>query len=227
LKNLITDYYQKLNLSFPDMSDILKAFVMIFDAWSLYKNIYVCGNGGSASISNHFSCDLTKLGIPVYSLDTDPATITMFTNDDGWDKVYVNQLNNRFWKDDVLICLSVHGGVGTDKAGKWSQNLLRAIEYVKSQNGKIIGIVGDTGGEILKLADTSILIKSTETPIIESHMSAVTHLLSCLLKDTRPSKMCGCGKIRNSEEAYCQCGQSGFRYQKGIVGNIEEWKKLI
>jgi len=208
-----------------DKKQIVKAFDLIYEAWASYKNIFICGNGGGASVSSHFATDLIKLGVPAYSLDDNPSTITMITNDSGWDKVYEEQLNGKFWQGDVLVCFSVHGGKGKEKAGRWSQNLLRAVDYARSQGGKVIGFVGHDGGEIKKLADVCVDIKSESTPIIEGFQSLLTHLIVKLLSGCQPTRLCECGKIRQCSKVYCDCGKSGYRYQLGIVGNVEDLRK--
>jgi D-sedoheptulose 7-phosphate isomerase len=208
-----------------DKKQIIKAFDIIYSAWGTYKSIFSCGNGGGASVASHFTTDLTKLGVPAYSLDDNPSTLTMFTNDDGWDAVYEKQLNGKFWKDDVFVCFSVHGGTGKDKAGRWSQNLLRAVDYARSQGGKVISLAGHDGGEIKKISDVCINIKSESTPIIEGFQSLFAHLVVKLLSECKPTRICECGKIRNCSEVYCDCGKTGYRYNIGIVGNIEDWRK--
>ena len=61
-------------------------------------------------------------------------------NDEGFDNLFREQLKNLFHEGDVLVCISVHGGAGKDKAGLWSQNLLKAMKYAKDMRGKTIGV---------------------------------------------------------------------------------------
>lgn len=227
---LIQDYRNQLKEaieSIPD-KDIIKCFVLIYEKWKDNKNIFICGNGGSASTASHFATDLTKLGLNAYSLDDNLSTITMIANDSGWDKVYIEQLNNRFQGGDLLICISVHGGVGSDKATPWSQNLLQAIDYAKAISGRVMGIVGDTGGIVKDKSDAYIWVKNNLTSVIESTHNSITHLLVELLKQCHPVKICrNCLRIRNSNITYCICNEVEFEYAIGFVGNIEDWKKLI
>ena len=96
------------------------------------KQVFICGNGGSAGTATHMAADFFKIGeIKAISLDDNVPLITALTNDDGWGQVYVEQLKRLFNDGDILIAISVHGGSGVDKAGPWSKNLNKAISYVK------------------------------------------------------------------------------------------------
>jgi D-sedoheptulose 7-phosphate isomerase len=162
--------------------DITKVVDIINEARLNRKTIYICGNGGSASTASHFACDLVKLGFKVHCLDDNPAVITATTNDDGFNALYLKQIDRIIEKGDVLVCLSVHGGTGQDQAGKWSQNLLAAITFAKEKGAKAIGLVGFDGGVIRKIADASIVVGQS-TPQTESWHLHITHLLCLLLKE--------------------------------------------
>ncbi|GAH03318.1 unnamed protein product, partial [marine sediment metagenome] len=123
------------------VADIEKVAAILYQAWLNEKQVFTFGNGGSASTASHFASDLSKLGVKAYCLNDNQARVTAITNDSGFEKLYVEQLEGRFNEGDVVVGFSVHGGVGKDKAGKWSQNLLLAIDYAKVHGGKSIGIV--------------------------------------------------------------------------------------
>ena len=82
------------------------------------KTIFVCGNGGSASVSNHFLCDFNKgiknssnkVLIPkIISLSTSIEMITAIGNDEKFKKVFSRQLENYAKNGDLLIVLSCSG----------------------------------------------------------------------------------------------------------------------
>ena len=93
--------------------------------------------------------------------------VSALTNDNGWNEVYSDQLRNFFRKGDVLVAISVHGGSGSDKAGLWSQNLLKAVKYAKDNGGKVVGLAGFDGGELCKAADACIVVPANSTPQVE------------------------------------------------------------
>ena len=103
-------------------------------------------------------------------------------NDEGFDSLYEEQLKSHFREGDVLICLSVHGGAGEDKAGLWSQNLLKAMRYVQENGGKTIGLSGFDGGPMKEIADACIVVPANSTPQVESFHLALEHLICACLR---------------------------------------------
>jgi D-sedoheptulose 7-phosphate isomerase len=122
--DLIQNYLEEIKViaNRISTSNIARIAVILYEAWASERTIYLCGNGGSSSTASHFTCDLVKLGIKAQCLNDNPSILTMLTNDNGFDNLYTEQLNG-IKQGDVLVCFSVHGGRGEDKAGKWSQNL--------------------------------------------------------------------------------------------------------
>lgn len=170
------------------MSDIEKVVDILYEAWKNGNNVFIIGNGGSASTATHFACDLAKgtwvegkKRVRAISLTDNVPLITALTNDNGFSSIFVEQLKNLLQAGDVVIALSVHGGSGEDKAGPWSQNLLAAIHYAKANSAKTIGIAGFDGGALKRLADACIVVPADSTPYVESWHAALEHLIcSCL-----------------------------------------------
>ena len=103
------------------------------------------------------------------------------TNDNGFENVYTEQLKTWIDRDDVLVAISVHGGSGKDKAGAWSQNLIRAITFAKSRGAKTIGLTGFDGGVMKDLVDVCINTPSDVTFEVEPLHGIVHHLIcECL-----------------------------------------------
>ena len=165
-----------------------RAIELLFDAWQRGSQIFTCGNGGSASTATHFACDLSKTTIvegkkrfKAYCLNDNIPLMTALINDEGFDNLFYEQLKNLFQEGDVLICISVHGGAGRDKASLWSQNLLKAMKYAKDMGGKTIGFAGFDGGPMKKIADACVVVPANSTPHVESFHLALEHLIcSCL-----------------------------------------------
>jgi D-sedoheptulose 7-phosphate isomerase len=149
-----------------DRSPIDGAIAILYEAWKNDRQVFVIGNGGSASTSTHFACDLNKWvsdtaarKFRAFSLVDNIPLMSALTNDNGWSDVYYEQLRNFFRKGDVLVAISVHGGSGNDKAGPWSQNLLKAVKYAKENGGKVVGLSGFDGG-VLKTASDACIVTS-------------------------------------------------------------------
>ena len=165
-----------------------KVIELLFDAWQGGNQVFTCGNGGSASTATHFACDLSKTTIvegkkrfKVYCLNDNIPLMTALINDEGFDNLFYEQLKDRFQEGDVLICISVHGGAGKDKASLWSQNLLKAIRYAGELGGMTVGFSGFDGGPMKEIADVCIVVPANSTPQVESFHLALEHLIcSCL-----------------------------------------------
>jgi D-sedoheptulose 7-phosphate isomerase len=100
-------------------------------------------------------------------------------NDDGWDTTYVNWLKgSRLRKEDGVFIFSVGGG-NAEKC--ISMNLVKALEYAKKVEAKVLGVVGRDGGYTAKVADACVIIPpvnpETVTPHTESFQAVVWHLL--------------------------------------------------
>ena len=188
----INQYMNEIKQICDDINreDIDKAIEILFEAWKKGNKVFFCGNGGSAGTASHFMCDLFKVTIvegkkrfKAISLNDNVSLMTALINDEGWDKLYIEQLINLFETGDVLISLSVHGGSGKDKAGAWSQNLLKAMDYVNKNNGKTIGFAGFDGGAMNELADVCVVVPFNATPHVEAFHVVLQHLIAFRLKE--------------------------------------------
>ena len=179
-----------------DRDALDRAIEALFAAWRRGSTIFICGNGGSASTAQHMACDLFKCTITperarlrVVSLVDNVPLVSALTNDDGWDKVYEEQLKTLFRPGDVVLAISVHGGNGKDKAGLWSQNLLRAVRYAQENGGTAIGFSGFDGGAMLELCDVCVVVPYNTTPHVEAFHVVLHHLVTfCLAEKIRASE---------------------------------------
>ena len=149
------------------------------------------GNGGSASTATHFACDLAKCTIVegkkrfrVICLNDNIPLMSALVNDNGFDNLFSEQLKNLMREKDYLVAFSVHGGSGKDKAGLWSQNLLKAMLIAKEDyQATLIGFSGFDGGAMKDVADECLVIPFNSTPQVESFHLAMEHLITnCLRK---------------------------------------------
>ena len=170
--------------------DIEKVIDILFETWCQNRQVFTCGNGGSASTATHFACDLAKTVAPegkrpfrAECLNDNVPLVLALVNDNGFDNIFVEQLKTKFNPGDVVICLSVHGGAGKDKAGQWSQNLLKAMIYARENGGKAIGFSGFDGGPMKEVADACIVVPANSTPLVESFHLVLEHLVVFRLKE--------------------------------------------
>jgi len=169
--------------------DLASAIDVLFEAWRSGAAVYTCGNGGSAANASHLACDLAKFThIPgkkrlrATSLCDNAALISAITNDLGFHRLFVEQLEPSFRPGDVLVCLSVHGGAGADRAGPWSQNLVSAATFAKEHGGHVVAFVGYDGGALRGIADACVIVPragdgETSTPHVEGFHEVYHHLV--------------------------------------------------
>jgi D-sedoheptulose 7-phosphate isomerase len=171
-------------------SDIDKTIEILHNAWKKGNTVFIAGNGGSASTATHFAADLNKYvssdapkRFKAFALVDNIPFVSALTNDEGWSDVYSYQLESFMKEGDIYVGISVHGGSGSDKAGPWSQNLLKGVKITREKKGKVIGLIGFDGGELRKLADASIVVPADSTPQVEGFHLVLTHLIAQRLKD--------------------------------------------
>ena len=150
------------------------AYETIKQVGTIGASIFVCGNGGSASIAEHFSCDHskgvrgdTKLRPNVVSLASNMATITAIGNDLGYDKIFSKQLefsNARI--SDILVVVSSSGN---------SPNILRALEQANDIGMVSIALVGFDGGAATQLADVVVHVNSQNYGVVEDCHQIIMH----------------------------------------------------
>lgn len=173
-----------------DKRDIDAAIEILFEAWKSDRQIFLAGNGGSASTASHFASDLSKYvsvqgkrRFRSIALTDNVALLTALVNDEGWEEAYSWQLENLMKDGDVLVAISVHGGSGQDNAGLWSQNLMRALSLAKKKGGRVIGLAGFDGGAMKKLADVCVVVPANSTPQVEGFHLVLTHLFAEKLRE--------------------------------------------
>jgi D-sedoheptulose 7-phosphate isomerase len=178
-----------------DRSQIDKAINILFSAWEKGNRVYFMGCGGSASTASHFAGDLSKTTIvpgkkrfkAISLVDNTPA-VSAWTNDEGWSSVFQGQIEPFMEQGDVVVGISVHGGKGKGNAGEWSQNMTKAMQYVKEKGGKCIGLAGFDGGAFKDLCDACIIVPKPSTPLVEGFHGDIQHMIIFRLRELIENK---------------------------------------
>jgi D-sedoheptulose 7-phosphate isomerase len=153
---------------------------MILEIRRKKGRLFFLGVGGGAGNASHAVNDFRKIaGIESYSPCDNVSELTARTNDDGWEKVFVEWLKgSNLNSNDGVFVFSVGGG---NLEKNISPNLVRALEYSQVIKAKILGIVGRDGGFTAKVADACIVVptvnSNTITPHTESYQAVIWHLL--------------------------------------------------
>ncbi len=194
-REYINEYFSRMDnligkIPKGKIEEIIEA---LYDAWEKDAQIFIMGNGGSASTASHFACDLAKGTIvedkkrlKVISLVDNVPLVSSWTNDSGFGSIFAEQLRPWLKENDVLIGVSVHGGSGRGDVGPWSQNLVKAMNLAKERKAKIIAFSGFDGGAMKEMADICITIPINSeplgTPLVESFHVVLEHLVCSALK---------------------------------------------
>jgi D-sedoheptulose 7-phosphate isomerase len=178
----ISRYFDKLvsTIENIDKKEIEECAKILLEAYKKGNNIFICGNGGSASTASHFACDINKgvsYGLEkrfkVIPLTDSLSTVTAYTNDVGYDIIFVEQLKNFFQEGDVVIGISGSGN---------SKNVLNAIDYANNNGGITIGWTGFSGGNLKEISHYSINANIDDMQISEDLHMIFTHLIMKILR---------------------------------------------
>ena len=108
--------------------------------------------------------------LKVLSLTDNTPYILAWGNDEGFDRVFVEQLKNFASPDDVLIAISGSGN---------SANILRAVEWANAKSLRTWGITGYTGGTLQKIAKHNLHVPLDDMGMVESiHLIAFHWVLN-------------------------------------------------
>jgi D-sedoheptulose 7-phosphate isomerase len=148
--------------------------------WACYREgrlIFLIGNGGSGSNASHFCEDVgkgtlrredfddeRKKRFRILSLTDNTPYILAWGNDEGFDRVFVEQLKNLASPGDLLIAISGSGN---------SPNVLRAVEWAHRQGVRTFGCTGFSGGRLRTLAQQGLHVALDDMGIVETiHLAA-------------------------------------------------------
>lgn len=210
-QEFIDNYLEEMGTVIRDISraDIDRVIELLYRAWKERRTVFLMGNGGSASTATHFACDLAKCTIVegrprfrVICLNDNIPLMSALVNDQGFDNLYSEQLKNLMNDRDYLLAISVHGGKGKDKAGLWSQNLLKAMDLAKNRfDATTIGFSGFDGGALKEMADACVVVPFDSTPQVESFHLVLEHLIcNCLREKIEKDKQSGLSGQRRSHQ---------------------------
>jgi phosphoheptose isomerase len=159
-----------------DSTQLVAATETLRKAYLTNRNVFVCGNGGSAAISQHFLCDHSKgvcfdtgLLPKVQCLASNVPLITALANDFSYEEIFSYQLKMKALAGDVLVVISSSGN---------SPNIIRALEQAKEMKLTTIALCGFSGGESAKQADIALHVQENNYGIVEDAHQSLMHIMS-------------------------------------------------
>ena len=180
---LIQDYISTLQLTMDELprQSIADIIAVLQQARVRGSQVFVLGNGGSASTASHFACDLAKNtrqeGLPhfrVIGLTDNMAMFSALANDEGYENVFSQQLASLVRPGDIVIAISASGN---------SKNVIRAAEVAHSYGATVVGFTGFDGGSLRQLANFNIHVNSTVIEHVEDIHLILEHLIVRSIKE--------------------------------------------
>jgi D-sedoheptulose 7-phosphate isomerase len=166
-----------------DASQLETVADLIERAYHADRFVFVIGNGGSASSASHLCEDLNKCTLrdfesqkrlKVLSLTDNTAGIMAWANDEGYDRVFLEQLKTYASPGDLLLAISGSGN---------SPNILRGVEWANAHGLITVGITGYSGGKLREIAHHSLHCPVDDMGTAESlHLVAFHWLIGDLYR---------------------------------------------
>ncbi|AIL32127.1 phosphoheptose isomerase [Basilea psittacipulmonis] len=165
------------NLSEP----LVHASNLLINAINNGHKILACGNGGSASDSQHFIAELVgrferdRIPLAGIALTTDTSIMTAVGNDYSFDEVFSRQVQALGLPGDVLVAISTSGN---------SKNVIHAIEMAHEQGIPVIALTGKGGGKIAQMLtqdDVHLCVPHDRTMRIQEVHIMILHILCDLI----------------------------------------------
>jgi D-sedoheptulose 7-phosphate isomerase len=160
-----------------DPAEVKTLADLMYSCYQRDRTIFLIGNGGSGSNASHFCEDVGKCTLRrqdydddskqrfrILSLTDNTPYILAWGNDEGFDRVFVEQLKNLAGPGDLLIAISGSGN---------SPNILRAVEWANRRGLTTFGCTGFSGGKLRALAQKGLHVPLDDMGIVESvHLAA-------------------------------------------------------
>jgi len=184
----VREYINNLTNTIQDIdkkkfSEIAQA---LLKTWQEDRQVFICGNGGSAANAIHMANDLfygiakeSGKGIRVHALPANQSILTCLANDESYADIFSSQLSVLGQPGDILIVLSGSGN---------SPNVVKVIQKAKQMGIKAFAILGYSGGKCLDVADIAIHTAIDDMQIAEDCQQIIGHMLMRWLSDHNPHK---------------------------------------
>jgi D-sedoheptulose 7-phosphate isomerase len=213
--NPILEYIKDLQKTLEKLPNqpIHEVIELLHNARLAGRQVFIMGNGGSASTASHFACDLGKNtrseDLPhfrVLALTDNMSLFSAYANDEGYENVFAQQLASFVQPRDVVIAISTSGN---------STNVIRAIELANRVGAETVGFTGFDGGLLKPLVDWHINVESESVEQIEDLHLMLEHLICTVLRRRMESH-----RLMNIEQLdHLQFGSDGKN--KPVDGEID------
>ena len=136
--------------------------------------LILAGNGASSAISSHAALDFTKqAGLEAITF-TDPALVSAYSNDFGYDNALVELFNSYSKINDLVVLVSTSGN---------SKNVVNLAIKAREKGHTVVSFTGKSvSNRLKKNSDVAFWVDSHAYNIVENvHMIWLGYLIDCLI----------------------------------------------
>lgn len=177
LSKIVQDKYVLLKKINQKSDIIYKIVEKITEKVLKDGKIFFCGNGGSASDSQHLATEflirlkpnLNRTAIPAMSLTLDSTALTACGNDFGFENIFARALEGLGNKKDILIVISTSGN---------SKNIIKVLKKAKKMKIFTIGLLGNKGGKAKNQCDLPLVVNHNRVDRIQEMHIFLGHLIA-------------------------------------------------
>lgn len=179
--SIVKDYLNSVTKAINDLDEnaILDVANMLKQAYIDGRQVFLMGNGGSASTASHMACDLQK-GVKTHTgkrfkvctVSDNIPLMTAWANDTDYENIFAEQLDSLLNPNDVVVALSGSGN---------SLNIIKAVKKANEIGAITIGWSGFGGGKLAEIVDKPIVVNSSNMQKVEDVHMILAHIMFAFL----------------------------------------------
>src|SRR5260370_5996698 len=177
----IWNEHMEVSKSLPILAPaVSNAVDIIFSSLAASGQLLIAGNGGSAADAQHIAAELTgrflreRQPFRALALHGNTSALTAIGNDYGYEYVFARELSAHVRPGDVFLAITTSGN---------SQNILRAIEAAHKSKAVVIGLTGESGGQMRTTCALCICVPSKSTARIQEMHITIGHAICQLVEE--------------------------------------------
>jgi D-sedoheptulose 7-phosphate isomerase len=159
---------------------VSRAVDLIYSSLVSGGQLLIAGNGGSAADAQHIAAELTgrfllqRQPFRALALHVNTSALTAIGNDYGYEHVFARELSAHARPGDAFLAITTSGN---------SANILRAIEAARKNQVVVIGLTGESGGQMRPACDLCLCVPSQSTARIQEMHITIGHAICQLLEE--------------------------------------------
>ncbi len=147
-------------------------------AFSAGRKVLWMGNGGSAADAQHLAAEFSgrflreRRALPSEALSVNTSALTAISNDYGYERVFVRQVEAFVQPGDVVVGITTSGN---------SRNVVLALEEAKRLGATTIAFTGNGGGAVAEVADIVLTGPDGYSALVQEVHITLGHIICDLV----------------------------------------------